>query len=172
MKKLAIKRFTSLDFKQSKCIDGLYIIENYKRELLYDKPIYIGASILDISKVVMMDFHYNTIHKNFENNYNLIYSDTDSLIYSIKHDDIYEFIKDNKQYFDLSDSIRPDLKDNTNEKIPGKFKDEMNSLLIKEVVALNPKVYSIIHQSEKDGEIIIENSKKCKGVSKLLLKMI
>ena len=49
-----------------------------------------------------MDFHYNVIHKNFEGRYSLIYSDTDSFIYSIQHEDIYEWIKANKQYFDLS----------------------------------------------------------------------
>ena len=78
-----------------------------------------------------MDFHYNTIRKNFENQFNLIYSDTDSLVYRIEHNDIYEWIKDNKEHFDLSDSIRPDLKDNTNKKVLGKFKDEMNTLITK-----------------------------------------
>jgi hypothetical protein len=101
----------------------------------------------------MMDFHYNTIQKNFESNYNLIYSDTDSLVYSIQHPDIYQWIKDNGQHFDLSDSKREDMRDNTNKKVLGKFKDEMNTLLIKEFLALNPKVYSIMHQAmEQDGE--------------------
>jgi hypothetical protein len=48
--------------------------------------------------------------------YNLIYSDTDSLVYSLEHEDIYEWIKHNKEQFDLSDSIRDDLKDNTHRK--------------------------------------------------------
>ncbi|MFM7983815.1 MAG: hypothetical protein ACKPKO_31270, partial [Candidatus Fonsibacter sp.] len=46
-----------------------------------------------LSKLKMLDCHYNVIHKNFEGQYNLIYSDTDSLVYNIKHDDIYEWIK-------------------------------------------------------------------------------
>ena len=46
----------------------------------------------------MLDFHYNVIHKEFENNYNLIYSDTDSLVYNIYHEDIYDWIKNHKQY--------------------------------------------------------------------------
>ena len=45
----------------------------------------------------MMDFHYNVIHKNFEGRYSLIYSDTDSFMYSIQHDDVYEWVKANKQ---------------------------------------------------------------------------
>jgi len=125
------------------------------KEIVYDKPVYVGTSVLDLSKLCMMDFHYNTIHKNFENDYNLIYSDTDSLVYRIEHDDIYDWIKENKEHFDLSDSIRQDLKDNTNKKVLGKFKDEMSTLITKEFLALNPKVYSIIHQDQdKTGKII------------------
>ena len=56
----------------------------------------------------------------------LIYSDTDSLVYNIKHPDVYDWIKNNKHHFDLSESERPDLKDNTNKKALGKFKDENN----------------------------------------------
>ena len=58
----------------------------------------------------MMDFHYNTIHKNFEGRYNPLYSNTDSVVYQIKHDDIYEWIKQNKQHFDTSDSKQQALK--------------------------------------------------------------
>ena len=52
----------------------------------------------------------------------------------------------NNHYFDLSDSLRPDLRDDGNKNVLGKFKDEMNSLLINEFTALNPKVYSTIHE--------------------------
>jgi hypothetical protein len=64
----------------------------------------------------MMDFHYNVIHKNFEGKYNLVYSDTDSLVYHLYHEDIYEWIKENKQHFDLANSVRLELKDTTNDK--------------------------------------------------------
>ena len=87
------------------------MVDMYKTEIVYDKQIYIGTSILDLSKLCMMDLHYNTINKNFKGKYSLLYSDTDSLVYSIQHDDIYEGIKQNKEHFGLSDSIRPDLKD-------------------------------------------------------------
>ena len=68
--------------------------------------------------------------------------------------------------------MRPDLKDDGNKKVLGKFKDEMNSLIIKEFTALNPKVYSIIHEHfDKDENKIIEtNTKKLKGVSKAVVK--
>ena len=92
----------------------------------------------------MMKLHYEVIHKTFRGRYRLLYSDTDSLVYSIIHDDIYEWVKENRQYFDLSDSLRLDMKDNTNKKVPGVFSDDMHSLVIKKFTALNPKCYSYI----------------------------
>ena len=63
------------------------------------------------------------------------------------------------------------MKDDTNKKVIGKFKDEMNTLLTKEFLALNPKVYSIIHQDMKTtGEIMEKNKKTLKGVSKVVVK--
>ena len=56
------------------------------------------------------------LKKHFHNNYKFIYGDTDSLVYHIYHNDIYDWIKNNKEHFDLSDSLRPDLKDDTNKK--------------------------------------------------------
>ena len=132
----------------------------------------MGTTILDISKLTMMKFHYNVIHKNFENNYNLLYSDTDSLIYSINHEDIYEWVKQNKDYFDLSDCQRLDLHSNKNKKILEKFKDENNSFPISEFIALNPKVYNLNYQriNEECTGLEITNKKAIKGVSKATVK--
>ena len=69
-----------------------------------------------------MLFQYEVIHKNLEGSYNLIYTDTDSLVYHIRHHDMFEWISQNRVHFDLSDSNRPDLQDNTNKKVVGKFK--------------------------------------------------
>ena len=135
----AVKLFSKLNFKDSRYIQGLHLIEMHKTEVLYNKPIYVGTSILDLSKLCMMEFHYGVIQKNFHGNYNLIYSDTDSLVYSMKHPDIYDWIKENRVHFDLSDSVRPDMKDTSNKKTLGKFKDEMNTLITKRFIALNPR---------------------------------
>ena len=102
--------FSKVNLKDCKYNHGLYMIEMYKQEIVYDKPIYVGTGILDLSKLCMMEFHYDVIHENFKDKYNLIYSDTDSLVYSIQHHDIYEWIKNNNQHVDLSDSLRPDFK--------------------------------------------------------------
>ena len=122
----------------------------------------------------MMDFHYNVINTEFEGKYNLLYSDTDSLVYDIQHRDIYDWIKTNKSYFDLSDSMRPDLKDDANNIVLGKFKHEMNSLIMKEWLALNPKVYNSIHEhfDKKQKLYLKQIPKKVNVLVRLLLKII
>ena len=127
-----VKLFSSMYFKECsyKNLNGLHLIELYREKVIYDKPIYVGTCILDLSKLHMMKFHYEVIHETFRGRYRLLYSDTDSLIYSIIHDDIYEWMKENRQYFDFSDSLRLDMKDNTNKKVPGVFSDDMHSLII------------------------------------------
>ena len=103
------------------------------------KPIYVGTSVLELSKLTIMKFHYDVIHAKFEGNYNLSYSDTDSLVYDIRHPDIHDCINQNKEQFDLTESMRTDLKDDTNDKVVGKFKDAMHGLVMTEFLALNPQ---------------------------------
>ena len=89
----AIKWFSKINFKNVQSYDGLYLIETYKKQIIYDKPIYVGTSILDLSKLCMMQFHFDVIETEFKNKYQLLYSDTDSLVYNIQHPDIYDWMK-------------------------------------------------------------------------------
>jgi hypothetical protein len=177
--KNAVKWFSKINFKTGKSFDNLYLIEMFKQEIVYDKPIYVGTSILDLSKLHMMRFHYEVIHANFENKYELIYSDTDSFVYNIQHPDIYKWIKNNNSHFDLSDD-RYD-KDDSNKKVLGKFKDELEGVPLKYFTALNPKVYCFESSNESVREcnnpVSGEKKKpiepivrKCKGVSKVVVK--
>ena len=59
------------------------------------------------------------------------------------------------------------MKDDANKKVLGKFKDEISSLVMTELIALNPKVYSIKHLT---AEQTIKNQKALKGVSKVVVK--
>ena len=90
---MAVKYVSTNTFKGARYIDGLYMVEFYRKEISYNKPIYVGRSVLDLSKLTMMKFHYDIIHNSFEGRYNLIYSDTDSLVYNIQHDNMYQWIK-------------------------------------------------------------------------------
>ena len=180
-----MKWFSKINFKTGKSFDNLYLIEMYKQEIIYDKPIYVGTTILDLSKLHMMKFHYEVIDEQFKGHYNLIYTDTDSLVYSIFHPNIYDWIKENKQHFDLSDSVNINIKDQTNKKALGMFKDELNGVPMTEFTALNPKAYCFktVEVDTLNPEAYVfkdaatlnsakktEKTKKGKGVSRVVLK--
>ena len=115
-------------------------IHEIKPVLMLNKPIYVGFTVLDLSKWMMNDFHYNFIKKNF--NAKLLFTDTDSLTYEIKSEN-EEFYKW-KDLFDFSYySKHSKFFDNTNKKVIGKMKDEYGGVIIDEFVGLKSKMYSI-----------------------------
>ena len=63
-------------------------IHEIKQVLVLNKPIYVGFTVLDLSKSNMYDFHYNFIKKNFDAE--LLFTDRDSLTYEIKSENLYE----------------------------------------------------------------------------------
>ena len=67
---IAVKWFSKDNFKDDKAFNGLNMIEMYKEEIEYNKPVNVGTSILDLSKLCMMDFHYNVIQHHFPNKHN------------------------------------------------------------------------------------------------------
>ncbi|KAK3107612.1 hypothetical protein FSP39_018279 [Pinctada imbricata] len=107
--------------------EDLVGVENKRTSLLLNKPVYVGQTILDLSKLVMYDFHYNIMKKKYGNKVQLLFTDTDSLMYEIETDDIYMDMKKQKHLFDLS-NYSPDhpsgLYDETNKKVVLKMKDE------------------------------------------------
>jgi hypothetical protein len=134
-----------------------------KKEVKLNKPIFIGQCVLDNSKYLMYDFHYNFMLKNFKReNIDLLFTDTDSLCYHIKNQNPYELMGKNKEYFDLSDYAKDhELHDNTNKKVIGKFKDECSGKQIIEFVGLRSKLYSYLTDEDKKFD-----HKKCKGCKK------
>jgi hypothetical protein len=177
-RKNAIKRFSKCNFKYNTYADGLYLIETYREKIVYYKPVYIGCSILDISKLKMLEFHYEVIDKQFGQRAKLIYSDTDSFVYEIEHEDIYKWQKENeKDWFDLSDSKREDIQSNENKKKLGFVMDELNSQILTEWISLNPKCYAYRYQAietNKNKEAIetnkIKEAKKAKGDSQVIVE--
>ena len=92
-----------------------------KQSIQLNKHVYLGTSILVDSKALMYEFHYNFMFKKIERkNIDLLFTDTDSLCYSIRKQDIFQIIKENKEYFDLSDYPKEhELYDETNKKVIG-----------------------------------------------------
>ena len=97
---------SKIEFKHANFVDGLYLIQTHKTATLYDKPVYVGCAILDVSKLRMLDFHYGTMEKHHKGKYDLLYSDTDSLVYHVKNKNLNKWFFDNQDEFDLSEMER------------------------------------------------------------------
>ena len=115
----------------------------------------------------MFDFHYNFIRKKYGNKAELLFTDTDSLMYLIQTDDFYSDIKhDIRKKFDTSDypeNHPSGIKTGLNKKVIGKFKDEVGGKQITHFVGLRPKLYTF--KVEEKGE-----TRKAKGVKKNVIK--
>ena len=167
-KKRAEKLSAKPNFKHCNIFcEDLVAIHMKMTKLDFDKPVYLGMCILDLSKTLMYDFHYNYIKKKYENKAKLLLTDTDSFMYEIQTKDFYKDIsRDVKDRFDTSGypSNHPsDIPSGFNKKVLGMFKDEVNGDIIDEFVGLRAKLYSY---KMFDGK----ESKKCKGVKKSVVK--
>ena len=109
----------------------LVIVEKDKHTVELSKPIYMGMSILDYSKIHMYSFDYDVLKPKYQDNIKLVYTDTDSYVIKVETDDLYEDFKEINEYMDFSDyNVEHPNYDKTNKKVLGKFKDEMNGKII------------------------------------------
>ena len=145
--------------------ESLMGCEMGKIKVVMNKPVYLGQAILDLSKIVMYEFHYDYMKpKNHNKSLALCYMDTDSLIYSIETDDFYKDIaEDVKDRFDMS-GYNPDrpLPIGLNKKVIGLMKDELGGEKMTEFITLRQKMYAY-----KTGSA---ESKKCKGIKKCVVR--
>src|SRR6218665_3174885 len=119
--------------------------------VLLNKPIYVGMSILDISKLQMFNFHYDVIVKRYGDRAKLLFTDTDSLCYQIFTNDLYKDMAENLDCYDPSDYPKDHpLHDKKNAKVIGKFKDETNGVPALEFVGLRSKMYSLLLPNDKE----------------------
>ena len=142
---------------------NLIAVHMKKTEIYFNKPVYVGQAILDLSKTLMFDFHYNYIKEKYDTKAELLFTDTDSLMYQIQTEDFYKDItKDVKSKFDTSDyplSHPSGIPTGLNKKVIGMFKDEVAGKQITHFIGLRPKLYSFKIEEGK-------NVKKCKGIKK------
>ena len=143
--------------------ENLVAIHMKKTKLVFNKPVYLGMAILDLSKTLMYDFHYNYIKPKYAEKAKLLFTDTDSLAYEIETSDFYKDIApDIKTKFDTSNypvDHPSGIETGVNKKIIGMFKDEVAGQQITEFVGLRAKLYSYKIDTGKQ-------EKKCKGVKK------
>ena len=130
-----------------------------------NKPIYLGLSILEISKILMYEFWYDYMKPKYDNNVKLCYMDTDSFIMNIKTNDFYKDIaNDVENRFDTSNyEVNRPLLMGRNKKVIGLMKDELGGKIITEFITLRPKTYSYLTDDGKED-------KKAKGTKTCAIK--
>ena len=168
-RKKAAKLVSKPNFKKFTIFsEKLGAIEMGKTQIYFNKPVYLGMCILDLSKTLMYDFHYNYIKQKYNERAKLLFTDTDSLAYEIQTSDFYRDISsDVEAMFDTSNfeqghpSAIPTGK---NKKVVGMFKDEAGGKIIEEFVGLRAKLYSYKMFDNK------KEAKKCKGVKQSVVE--
>jgi hypothetical protein len=164
--KQALKQFSKPQYCEHKIYSkNLIAIKKAPKIVKLNKPVYVGFTVLELSKLHMYEFHYDYIKPKYGVNATLLFTDTDSLCYSIKTDDLYKDNRENADLFDFSNYTQDGYRtcDKTNEKKIGCFKDETDGVPIVEFVGLRSKCYSVL--LENDNE-----KKTCKGIKRSYVK--
>ena len=146
-RKKAKKLSAKPSFKHLTTFDENLIAFHMKRtKLIFDKPVYCGMTIIDLSKTLMYDFHYNYILPKYGKKEKLLFTDTDSLCYEIETEDFFQDISnDVEAKFDTSNFEKnhpSEIPVGKNKKVPGMMKDEAGGKIIEEFVGLKAKLYS------------------------------
>ena len=130
-------------------------IHEIKPVLTLNKPIYVGFTVLELSKWLMYDFHYNIIKKHFDTQFLFTDTDTDNLTYEIKSEDVYEEFFTHKHLFSLSNYPKDSkFYDLVNEKVIGKMEDVFEGKITDEFVGLKSKMYSMKNIDSKESKTV------------------
>ena len=178
-RKRALKIVSKPTFKRSVEVrEDMTLMQSLITNMCLNKPLYVGFSVLDLSKLHMYRFHYENMKQRYCN-INLCFTDTDSLLYEITTPDIFSDMLNDVENYDFSDyspshRVFTGLDDAQttdirfrNKKVLGKFKDELKGLTLLEIAALRPKCYSLKFLTLDDGE---REKKTAKAVKKSVKK--
>ena len=167
-KQRAVKLIAKPNFKHRTIFtENLISVYMSKTKLVFNKPVYVGMCILDVSKTLMYNFHYNYIKPKYNDKALLLMTDTDSLCYEIETEDFYKDISsDVESKFDTSAYPKDHpsgIKTGVNRKVIGMMKDECSGEVMVGFVGLRAKLYATkMHTGDE--------SKKCKGINKVVTK--
>ena len=167
--------------------DDIVAVHKRKMRILLNKPIIVGSSILDLSKLEMYNFWYKTLKNKYQDKIKLLFTDTDSLCFIVETEDFYKDMKCDKDMYDFSGYFEGHfLYDSKNRKKLGCMKDETCGIPITEFVGLKAKMYSLMTETFDNfnnnyykihGNFLKEPKKKpdvhkmtCKGIKKSVCK--
>ena len=145
----AAKLFTSRQYKSHKIFtdnmgDKLTVVRSTQQVVKLNKPIMVGATILDLSKLTMYKFWYGVLKHRYGSRVRLCYTDTDSLLFEAQTENIYKDMMEDSVHYDFSDYPKGHpMQSDKNKKVVGKMKDETNGRPILEFVGLRAKSYSL-----------------------------
>ena len=168
-----IKRQSKLSFKGIVDHYSKFSVYKFDKEkTVFDKPVYLGFSVLELSKLLMYEFYYHTLEPYWQNKVQLHYMDTDSFILSFNANlqELINFLQENKDEFDFSELHPSDeLYDPINKKVIGKMKIETSPVLVLDTfTALRSKSYSFSYNNPNGTQCasgIIQKAKQ-KGIQK------
>ena len=147
--------------------ENLLAIEMKKAKVKMNKPLYLGMSILDISKTLMYEFWYDYVKPKYNDKAKLCYMDTDSFLINIFTEDFFQDINnDVERWFDTSNYDKNDkipLQIVVNKKVLGMFKDELGGKIMKEFCTLSAKTYTYLIDDDSEN-------KKAKGIKRCVVK--
>ena len=122
----------------------LVVIRKNKVTLLLNKPAYTGMCILELSKVLMYEFHYDYINNKYGNTSRILFTNTDRLMYEIETEYVYKDFSSDKEIFHFSNYLpKSKYYDNSNKLVVCKIKDETAGVAFEEFVRLKPKIIRI-----------------------------
>ena len=147
-KKTYLRCVNKPNFISSKVFDKNFVaVHCSKQYFRFNKPIYVGFCILELSKLLMYQFHYDYVLKTFNAK---LFTDTDSLVYEIKNSSVYDQSFKDNHLFDFSGYPKDSVYyDDFNKKVLGKMKDELNGIKIVEFVGLK-SIYSLTAKNDKE----------------------
>ena len=145
--------------------ENLLAIEMKKAKVKTNNPVYLGSSILEISKTLMYEFWYDYDKPKYQINAKLCYMDTSSFIINIKTKDFYEDIANDikKRFYTSNYEVKRPLPKGKNKKVIGLMKDELGGKIMTEFAPLRPKLYSYLMDHGN-------SNKKAKGTKKCVIK--
>jgi hypothetical protein len=141
------------------------IVEMRKSNVFLNKPIYLGMTCLELSKLHMYKLYYDLFQKIYGNKISLLFMDTDSFCFHVKTKNLFEDYRKMSDILDLSEYPKDhfsELFSNKNKKVLGMVKDEMKGSIISEFVGRKSKMYSLSYEDK--------TKMTGKGIQKAVLK--